>query len=123
MPKSLRDLTDSALRELGVLAVGENASSEDHAVTVENYESLKIHLASHRGAVVDWDDDDIPQQLFKPLARLLACEVANSFVQPAPLQPSVALIRVLAIIRPNDLGEAGALTEAQKQANKEAEYY
>lgn len=55
-----------------------------------------------------WTAEDVPSQSFQPLARLLAVDIAPLYERPEPESRGVAMVRLLATIRPDDRAEIPA---------------
>lgn len=80
MAKTQQDLIVSALQELNALGVGETPSAED-ADTIRQYVEPRVaQLAADRVLYVS-DVEEIPDEVFIPLAKLIANAAAPKFGQ------------------------------------------
>jgi ATP phosphoribosyltransferase len=83
-------LRNRVLRELGVLAAGETAAAEDAEVIEEMIDTQHAMLA--RELFVDWTTSAIPQNVFEPLAAVVAARGSGQFGVTGPrLQELLAL--------------------------------
>lgn len=83
-------LRNRVLRELGVLAAGETATAEDAQVVEELIDTQHAMLA--RELFVDWTTSTIPQNVYEPLAAIVAARGAGQFGVTGPrLQELLAL--------------------------------
>lgn len=72
------DLINQALKNLGVLAAGNAADPEDYSTVQENVDPLIRTLASLDICYIG-DPDNIPGELFLPLADVLADVCSSKF--------------------------------------------
>lgn len=93
--KTRRELIEQALENLGALAAGQTAQTEDVESIDNKVDPLLEELSTEQLVTVS-DDDEIPSALFLPLATLLAEKSAPAFGRPSD-QPTIdgakALIR------------------------------
>lgn len=73
-----QELVTQALYDLGAAYPGQAAASEDYADVDKFVDGLIAQLAS-RGIAVVSDDEAIPDEMFRPLALLLANEASAEF--------------------------------------------
>lgn len=107
------ELITRALRRLRVVAMDEQASADQEAVVAETLQALEEELQRSFGIVIPLSSsDEIEDDVFLPLAYLLAAEIAPEFAVPSPERRSTALIRLRSVTNPND-----------KAAPTKAEYY
>jgi hypothetical protein len=74
-------LRNRVLRELGVLAGAETASSDDAAVVEEMIDAQ--HAMLERQVFVTWTTAAIPDTVYEPLALVLSARLAGTFGLPA----------------------------------------
>jgi hypothetical protein len=78
MPKTADELGTRALNVLGVLANGQPVPAEDLAKATGLIPALIAQLQAE-DVIYIVSEDDIPDEVFLPLARRLALEVAGEF--------------------------------------------
>ena len=83
------DLINQALKNLGVLAAGNAADPEDFAFVEENVDPLIRTLASLDVCYIG-DPDNIPGELFLPLADVLADACSSKFGSTAEDRAALA---------------------------------
>jgi hypothetical protein len=87
---TLAQLRNRVLMELGVLAAGETATAEDAAV-VESVAGA-VHAMLAREVFLDWSLAAIPQNVYEPVAAVVAARAAGQFGVTGPrLQELVGL--------------------------------
>lgn len=90
MAKTRQDLVNQALRDLGVLAAGQNANAEDFDAVDDYVEPLVAWLESSE--IYDFDDIDdegVPDDVFRHIAIILADDAAIEFGLPGvPAKPN-----------------------------------
>jgi hypothetical protein len=92
-PKTRLDLVTAALRALRILRADENQPSpEDYALVSDAYTGVYAELANV--GVAYWPEDEIPVLVVRPLAKLLAADVASEFGKA--FDPADALDRIYA---------------------------
>ena len=97
--KTNRDVIEQALRRLGVVADDEAMTAGQRAYAEATLNALTLEIAEE--APVEWFPDLIPDKVFIPLANVLAAEIGPTYmVQTEPR--SRALMRLMAVIRPDD---------------------
>jgi hypothetical protein len=107
--RTRRDLVNEALVNLGILAAGQQPDAEDFEAVDNKFEPLIARL--EKSDIIDLDTtvDEIPDELFAPLAVLLADDAALGFglpgvpasqSQPAPVQFAIDRIRLVTYARP-----------------------
>ena len=97
--KTNLDVIEQAFRRLGIKAEDESLSADQRAYGETTLDALAIEIAEE--APVSWFPDNIPNKVFIPLANLLAAEIGPGYSVPAEPR-SRAMIRLLAVIRPDD---------------------
>jgi hypothetical protein len=86
--KTRNDLVNQALTNLGVLASGQTASSEDFDAVDNHVDTTLAELDAEDIVTID-DDDEIPAEWFEPIAVLVADNAALAFGLPGvPASPS-----------------------------------
>jgi hypothetical protein len=94
-----QEIVNLAFSRLGFGLDGSQVTAEQ----VRLGEQLLRALFAGLPAVPHFDLSDVPAPAQIPLAELLAAELAPSFPGiPAPLPRHLALLRLLAVIRPDD---------------------
>lgn len=112
MSKSREELVNAALEELGVLAAGQAAAAEDYAV-VDGYVGPTLSMLAARSIYGYGDADNIEEDAFIPLAKLLAYNCATKFGR--------SFDRSVRIEAENLLREVGAETLSYQPAR--ADYF
>ena len=82
MTKTSLDVSREALRMIGVLAVDEDASADEHARAKENLEAIYAELDETYGLAPDWTIETVPDRLWKPLAMMVAGEICTGYGKP-----------------------------------------
>lgn len=80
--KTRRDLVNQALADLGIIAAGQDPATEDFDTVDDLVEATIAMLIARDLQVPEIDDvnaDEIPLEVFLPLAVLLAHEAARKF--------------------------------------------
>jgi type III secretion system FlhB-like substrate exporter len=72
------DLVERALRALGQIAEGQNASAEDVDIVDREVDPVLALLEAREILAIN-DDDEIPSEVFLALANILAFHVAPTF--------------------------------------------
>lgn len=99
LTKTRNDLVNQALRNLGILAAGQTADTEDFEAVDDHVDGTLAQLAV-RDIVTIVDDDDIPIEWMEALSVVLADAAAIEFGQAGiPTSPE----------KPNPVGDAEAL--------------
>lgn len=96
--KTRLDVINRAMRRIGVKAEDENLTADQFANASEVLDTLLAELA---GEVTLGFTTDIPDDLFIPLANLLAAEIAPDYGITPPGR-GAALLRVLGVLRADD---------------------
>lgn len=79
MTKTSLDVTSEALQMIGILAVDEAASAEDHARTKEHLEAIYAELDETYGVAPEWTIETVPVRLWKPLAMMVAGDICTAY--------------------------------------------
>jgi len=90
--RTRRDLVTHALGDLGILAAGQDPEAEDFDTVDEHVEpTIAMLTARDLPGIPDIDDiDEIPLEVFLPLAILLADQAASHFgLVGVPAPPGV----------------------------------
>lgn len=85
--KTPNDVYDEALTAIGAVGAGQTASAEDTLVASTVFRPLLEELAAIDVCYIavdptDDDAEDIPEEMFLPLSKLLANEIAPHFGAP-----------------------------------------
>ena len=116
--KTPADVYDEALTAIGAVGSGQTASAEDTLVAKTAFRPLLEELAAIDVCYIavdptDDDAEDIPEEYFLPLAKVLANEIAPHF--GAPYDEG---IRQLMLSRLRRLSHSPSYSQTQQ-----AEYY
>jgi len=114
MPRTRRDLVTEALDNLGLIAAGQVALAEDFEAVDNKVDGLIAYLETSNdvgGLTID-NIDEIPDELFEPIAVLLADVSALKFgmagVPTSPSNPNPvqsAKDRIISILYGRPTGE------------------
>lgn len=97
--KTNSDVIEQAYRRLGIKAEDEALTADQRAYAEATLEALAAEL--RESGPVTWFPDRIPQNVFIPLANLLAAEIGPAF--SVPVEPrGRAYMRLMAVMRPDD---------------------
>lgn len=77
-------LATATLREMGIIAADESASSDDSTYCTDAYGYMLAELASHGNDYVYWLSGEIPASIFLILRDMLILEVCGAFGQAIP---------------------------------------
>lgn len=123
-----RDVINTALRRVQVLAGDEPADADMYAYAGDLLDGIFAEVNSTQGMAFTWTLDDTPTAARLPLAYLLAVDVGPHYGRPVENR-SVAMARLRAYAFPDDrtdsrdLDEDGTVTTAEIEAGKQAAYY
>ena len=84
MTRTANELATESLRLLGLLEAQENASAEDAAHIIRVYRD-KLAEWQFRD-IAYWIEDEIPNECFSYVCRMIAEEIAPSFGKSAPME-------------------------------------
>jgi hypothetical protein len=101
--KTRLDVITRALRRIGVAAVDEDPTADQIQSVGSVYDALLEEISSVFGKSIP--ADSVPPEAFIPLANLLAVEVAHDTGASPHQSRGTALIRLLAVLRPDDRTE------------------
>lgn len=108
--KTRADVIEQAFRRLGLKAADEALTADMAAYGGDMLDALHAELVEH--APMPWWPTQIPDQVFIPLANLLATEIGPAYM--VAVEPRArSMIRLMAVLRPDD----------RKDATAEARYY
>jgi hypothetical protein len=83
MSRTKSDLAEEVMRLLGLLDANESPSTEDSSLIENAYDDKWEELRLHER--IYWKKDEIPNEVFRAMARIVAEDVAPSFgVQTQP---------------------------------------
>jgi hypothetical protein len=86
MPRTLTELATETMRMPGWLSAQEEADSQDAAHILRNYASLYAEWTIPGKEKAYWPYDQIPDEVFYHICRILADLVGPSFGDPAPVE-------------------------------------
>lgn len=98
------DIIRMALRRINVVAEDEPATADQEAYVGAVLDSLYAEIAAESYPL--WFLADVPDHAVRPLANLLAVEIAPDYSRPAPDTRARAWRRVMAAVRRNNIAEA-----------------
>lgn len=98
------DIINMALRRIRVVAEDEPATSDQAAYVGAILDSLYAEIAEQSYPL--WFLTDVPDQAVRPLANLLAVEIAPDYARVAPEARAKAWRRLMAVVRKNNIDEA-----------------
>lgn len=87
--KTRADLVNQALANLGILAAGQTADTEDYDAVDGHVDQMFASLEARDVATID-NEDEIPAEWFQSLATLLADDAAAEF--GAPSNPAIVMM-------------------------------
>lgn len=98
------DVIQMAFRRISVVADDEPITSDQEAYGGSVLDSLYAEIASESYPL--WNLTDVPDAAYRPLATLLAVEIAPEYSRPAPTTRGQAWRRVMAQVRRDTRDEA-----------------
>lgn len=84
MTKTALDIVTHGLRLIGVTAWGQASAAEDHAFGKDILDAEFERLKTEQGFPWTFTTDTVPDELFVPMAQLVASEVAPSLGKQGP---------------------------------------
>ena len=130
MTKTKTELVAEAHRRISVLSVDEDPSTDMATYGASAADSLFAELlAAPHLMGFTWDLEAIPEAVFRPLAWLLAVDLAAHYQVPPVERHNRAMARVRAYAFPDDSvdrrddDEDGIITEAEANAGLRAAFY
>lgn len=109
--------------------VGDTPAGEDMTLAEEALDGFLSEIADTDGAAFAWTRNEVPDALFVPLARIVACDLAMTYQRPMPEPRGRAVLAFRAGVFPNDIADSrdtdedGTVSSAEAQAGLEAQYY
>lgn len=106
--KTRLDVINRAMRRIGVKAEDENLTADQITSVGEVFDALIEELNTE--VSLTFTSESVPDEVFIPLANLLAIEVAPDYGVSPMTTRGTAFGRVLAVLRPDDrpyIAEAG----------------
>jgi hypothetical protein len=98
------DIIQMALRRINVVAEDEPATADQEAYVGSVLDSLYAEIALESYPL--WSLADVPDASVRPLANLLAVEIAPDYGRPAPATRGQAWRRLMATVRRDNRDEA-----------------
>ena len=98
--KTRLDVVTRALRRLGVAAHDEAPTADQIESVGSVYDALLAEITETAGESIA--NNSVPEMVFIPLANLLAVEIAPDYGTPLPQSRGSAMLRLLAVMRPDD---------------------
>lgn len=118
MAKTRLDVITRALRSVGVVAHDETPDSGIAAEAGSVLDALFAEIETAKA--VAWDLTTVPDEAFIPLANLLAAEIAPTFQVGTVFSRPVSWMRLMSVIRPNDMEDARDIDESGTVDTSEA---
>ncbi len=128
MTKTRTEIIAQAHRELSVLSVDEDPSTEQITYAGGVLDALFEELKTVHGMAFTWTLDETPDAAFIPLGLCLAADIQRHY-QMNKVRRSRAIARLRAYAFPDDRADPadydsdGTVTTAERQANDRAAYY
>lgn len=128
MAKTKHNIVTRALRMIEVVGVGEVPDADDYAHAVEMLETEYARANREQSLALSIDLDATPDELFEPLAMLVASKVAMVYRKQGPRYSSaIAAMRAYALpddrTDSRDLDDDGTVSTAEAAAGERAAYY
>ena len=101
------DVITAALRLLGVLASDEEPTADQYAMGDLYLASIFEEVEAEAG--LPFSVDAVPVNAFLALSRLLAVDLAAPFLVNPPTSRGMAMLRLLAVVRPDNREPAEAV--------------
>lgn len=101
--KTRLDVLTRALRRLGVAAHDETLTADQIENSGAVYDALLTEIEATTGKIIS--GNAVEDEIFIPLAQLVAVEVAPEFGIAAPQTKGAAFLRLMAVLRPDDRTE------------------
>lgn len=108
------DVIEQAFRRLGIKAADEALTADQEAYASSTLDALYFEIRQH--APINWWPDEVPDEVFIPLANLLAAEIGPAY-EVATEARSAPYLRLMAVMRTNDVQEIDG------ELNSAAEYF
>lgn len=129
MTKNSLEVCTRALRHIGVIDADDPATAADIAYCRDALGSILDELVvDPYNFTISWTAETVPDVYFRPLALLVAVDVAPHFGVPAELR-ATAIMRLRGIQFPDDredradLDDDGTVTDAERDAADRGRYY
>ena len=94
------DVITRALRRLRVVAANRTPTADMSKAVGAVLDSLYAEVGE--SVAIPWALSAVPDEALNALADLLAAEIAPEYSRPAPVPRSRALVRLLAVVNPDD---------------------
>jgi len=79
MTKTALDVTTESLRLIGVTAVDESASADDHARAKNHLEAIYAELDETHGLALEWTVETVPDRLWQHMAAAVAGSICTAY--------------------------------------------
>jgi len=79
MAKTSTDVTNEALRMIGVTAVDEDASADDHARAKQHLDAIYAELDETHGLALSWTAETVPDRVWLSMAKAVAGSICTSY--------------------------------------------
>jgi hypothetical protein len=128
MTKTTLDICTRAMRQIGVLSVGENLAADDFEVVRNAYEAEFERINTDHSLSLTYTANTVPDALLVPWASVAAAAVAPIYLVQGPnLARAIGQIRSYTLPDDRedwrDLDEDGTVSESEENAAKRAQYY
>jgi len=88
------ELLSEVLEDIGVLAIGENASAEDNAKVLSKYKFIHAYL--QKNDLLPFDDDDpIPEEYVQPLVFATGAAVSMAYGIQSDMNGAIELAEAM----------------------------
>jgi len=129
MTKTSTDVVSEALRRIRVLGVGDTPAGDDATTGKDALDALFAELNAEPHAMgFTWTVETVPDAIFRPLAWLLAVDLAQTYQEQAEPR-SRAMMRLRAYAFPDDrddrrdLDDDGTVTTAEIAASERGAFF
>lgn len=129
MSKTKSELVAEAHRRIAILSVDEDPSTDQTTYGEASADSLFAELLAEPHTMgFTWDLDTIPDGVFRPLAWLLAVDLANHYqVAAEPRSRAMGRVRAFAFTDDRDdrrdADEDGVISEDEEAAGLREQFY
>lgn len=104
MPQTANEIAQLALKDLGVLGLGQEMAADDFTYVNQKLDLLYAELTQPpRSLPITWDTTEVPDSIATALAQTLAVDIGRPYGKPfVRQQREEAMSRLLGLIVPDD---------------------